>query len=364
MSRVHRSLVILSTLALSGIAFAAEFFPSPWKRIGPEPTAITVHGAADIDPRDSGVLYFVSRGPDGTRVGEDGTEGFWKSEDGGATWTRIDAAVGSSVNSGQGVRIDPADPDRVFVGQEDVERWSVSVDTGETFSPGDGSPLHIICMEFDPINSDIVYVGTDRAVYKSADAGDSWVHQIGNGLPPTGVGISSTVTALATDPTASGIVYAGFLYGEWETPWGVYKTTDGGASWAPKNRGLPESGTPFQDRGIADLAIARSRPQTLYAASYFTGEMFRTDDGAEHWVKIPGVPFPDTFDAGGAWPRAITVDPDDPDRILVGTNEYSVFLSNDGGRNFTALGYVPDVKKTDQNDSVLGVTVDDLQGEW
>ena len=112
MSRVLKSRAVLSTLALSGKPGVAELSPSPWDRIGPEPTATTVHGAAEIDARNADVLYFVSRGPDGTRVGEDGTVNIWKSEDGGEAWTRIDAPVGSSVNIGQGVRIDPPCPRR------------------------------------------------------------------------------------------------------------------------------------------------------------------------------------------------------------------------------------------------------------
>jgi photosystem II stability/assembly factor-like uncharacterized protein len=309
-----------------------------------------------VDPTNSQVLLFASRGPDANQAGEDDTEGLWRTADGGATWEQISVTVGNWINGGKGLRFNALDPERVFVGQESDTRWWISEDSGESFTAGDSTPVHIIDFDFDPLDSDIIYVGTDRAVYKSLDAGLTWTHLDDNGLPGWGPP-SSTAGAVVADPDHSGTVYAGFLYGAYTSIWGVYKTTDGGQNWVAKNAGLPETGYPLQDRAIEDVALARSDPDVLYAALAFVPKIFKTTDGAESWVEIVSETFPDRFNAAGARARTVVVDPQDSRRLFVSTQEYKVVFSNDGGRNFQNLGYLPEVEELD--DGQARVTMPD-----
>ena len=277
--RAHTRFLFVSALTIPLLTWipssASEIMPSPWTRVGPAPTGALVNAGCAVDPRDNQVLLFASRGPDGTQTGEDETEGLWKTTDGGATWQRVSAGVGSSINGGKGLRFDPLDPDRVFVGQENVTRWWISEDVGESFAAGESTPHHIIDFDFDPLDSDVIYCGTDHAVYKSLDAGITWTPLHDNGLPAFGPQ-SATAGAVVADPDHSGTVYAGFLYAILADVWGVHKTTDGGQTWVVKNAGLPEGGWPLQDRAIEDLAIARSDTNILYAVLSFVPKIFKT----------------------------------------------------------------------------------------
>lgn len=88
-------------------------------------------------------------------------------------------------------------------------------------------------------------------------AGASWV----GGIPP----VNGDVVVIAA---GHDIEYDADM-----TAWanGVYKTTDGGQTWTPANRGL-------LDRSITALAINPTNPQTVYAGT-FEGEVFVSVDG-------------------------------------------------------------------------------------
>lgn len=78
------------------------------------------------------------------------------------------------------------------------------------------------------------------------------------------------VYSLAVDPGDSEVVYAGTSWG------GVYRSSDGGTTWAPMRDGLP--------RRIDDLEIAPDQPTTLYASGGYESEgLFRTTDAGTSW---------------------------------------------------------------------------------
>ena len=125
-----------------------------------------------------------------------------------------------------------------------------------------------------PSNPDIVYAAAsghewtdneERGVYKTTDGGATWrrVHHIS---PRTGA------IDLVMDPSNPNVLYASTwqrIRRKWNDPRneagygesGIYKSTDAGETWAPVNAGLPAAAS----RGRIGLDIARSRPGTLYA---------------------------------------------------------------------------------------------------
>lgn len=332
-------------LALPVPDATAQVIPTDWTRIGPPSTAVTNYGDVAVDPRNPRVIFFASRGPNPTRTGEDATEGTWNTTDCGVNWQRIAPVYGSSVNSPGGIKLHPRAPDRLFVGQEDVPRWARSFDAGVTFTEGSSDPYHITDFDFDATSLAVVYAGSDRTVFKSLNSGTTWTSQAANGLPRWDSFSSATVSALVCDPVQEGVVYAGFLYTGNGDPSGIYKTVNGGQQWVAKNSGLPTTGSGyFQDRAVWDLAIQPSNPQRLYATLKWTRQLYTTSDGAESWSYVAG-PFPDTFSTSGASALTVVLDRRDPQRIVVGSGEYSVFLSEDGGKSFRNLGYVLPVEK-------------------
>ncbi len=120
---------------------------------------------------------------------------------------------------------------------------------------------------------------------------------------------------------------------------GLWKTTDGGASWTQINSGdfLPEY-------HVLDFAIAASSPNTVYAGTLEHG-VFKTTDGGATWFTVNnGLGFPNADWGAGA----IVVDPSNPDNVYVSVAQLGnidifspspdhpgFFYSHDGGANWT-----------------------------
>jgi photosystem II stability/assembly factor-like uncharacterized protein len=149
----------------------------------------------------------------------------------------------------------------------------------------------------DQANPNVVWVGTGEpnnrqtssfgdGVYKTTDGGKSFTHM---GLRET-----QTIARIVIDPTRSDVVYVaspGHLFGP-NPDRGIYKTTDGGRTWA-KIKYVDEN------TGFTDIAIDPSNPNLLYAASYqrrrtgccFNGggpgsALWKTEDAGRTWTKL------------------------------------------------------------------------------
>jgi len=165
-------------------------------------------------------------------------------------------------------------------------------------------------------NASILFAGTYHGgVYKSTDGGASW-NPTGPGLNP-----SAVVYALAVDPTNPNIVFAGtrgdannvtsdcsgldsggsnvYDYGG-----GVYRSTDGGATWKKVDEGL---GCGY----IYGLAIDPSNPKLIYVATHQRGVMRSTDGGDHFSYQTSGLSDLST--------RSIVIDPKDSNTLYVAT---------------------------------------------
>jgi photosystem II stability/assembly factor-like uncharacterized protein len=173
--------------------------------------------------------------------------GLLKSTDGGASWTAANSglnAVGPYVSV---IAVDPSDdaPDTVYAATLPTDQPDTPA---KIFKSIDGAahwtqvpidlPLRteITSLIVDPVMTLTIYAayadfGTpgQGGVFKSSDGGATWVAASQN-LPPT-VGVLS----LTVDPNASSNVYAG-------TTAGVFASADGARSWTPINAGLPNVG--------------------------------------------------------------------------------------------------------------------------
>ena len=131
-------------------------------------------------------------------------------------------------------------------------------------------------------------------------------HIIGGG--PDGGQVSSLALA-AGRPTT---IFASFEQG------GVFKSTDGGSSWAPADHGLPE-------RSLCALAADPDHPAVVYA--HCLDELFKTIDAGASWLRL-AIDF-------NYWSVA-TVAPSDS-RVLYAFPPSRVFKSRDGGRQWAAV---------------------------
>jgi photosystem II stability/assembly factor-like uncharacterized protein len=129
-------------------------------------------------PRLSGrTSIVVANNSNAQRVYLIGTNGFWRSDDGGTTWKQM-ASDDSRIRSGQGgyntgVYVDARNPDVVYTFNTASYK---SVDGGKTFTGFKGAPGGDDPQQgwFDPTNSDRILLGYDQGAIVSLDGGKTW----------------------------------------------------------------------------------------------------------------------------------------------------------------------------------------------
>lgn len=279
-----------------------------------------------------------------------GSGGVFKTTNAGTTFEPIFDGEGSySIGC---VTIDPSRHDTLWVGTgEAVGGRHVgfgdgvyrSRDGGRSFENlGLKSSEHIAKILVHPRDSEVVYVasqgplwssGGERGLYKSTDGGASWRLVLSAG-PYTGV------TDVVMDPRDPDILIAAthqrhrtvaaLLNGGPES--GIHKSMDGGETWRELKRGLPEG-----DKGKIGLALSTQRPEVVYATIELPGRrqggFWRSEDGGESWEKKSD------FISGGTGPhyyQELWVDPHRFDTIY----QANVVLgrTDDGGATWTGIG--------------------------
>ena len=161
---------------------------------------------------------------------------------------------------------------------------------------------------------------TNVGVLKSFDNAATWTN------PDVTDVLKQRLLALVSHPVVAGRLYAG-AYG------GVYKSIDGGVSWAPTNAGLPANAH------IKTLALSPVRPDTLFAGTDSLG-VFVSLNGGTSWSAVgPGIT--------GALIREVMCDPVTPGVVFV-TTDFGVFRSTNNGANWatrnTGLPATPSVR--------------------
>ena len=221
-------------------------------------------------------------------------DAIYRSVDGGATWrsfrtglprgepiTSISGSSGGALYTG--------------LGHHGVYKWSSTARAWQPRSDGIKAP-HVGALAVAPSDGSRLYAGGYRTgVARSVDGGDSW----------RWVGMDGHVIEdLAVHPHRPHTVYA--------AAGRLHRSRDGGRTW----RALLKE----QYSGFRAIAIAPSRPSTVYAATW--GHTYRSTDGGDSWHAIRN---------GGA--ASLAVHPRNPDVIFSGGgwNDAVVRFSRDGG---------------------------------
>ncbi len=145
------------------------------------------------------------------------------------------------------------------------------------------------------------YIAAGNGLHRSTDGGKTWCVLT--------TWKTEEILSVALDPVDSSILYVA-------TPFGVFKSTDDGARWERKAKGMKKW---YVQRIIVD----RANPQTLYAAA--EDDLYETTDGGEHWnqlrVGVPGI-------------LSVLQHPQRASVILVGTEDHGVQVTTDGGQTW------------------------------
>ncbi len=166
-----------------------------------------------------------------------------------------------------------------------------------------------------PGTPEVVYAATPAGVWKSTDGGATWA--------ATGSELRATeVWRVAVAGTAGDVVLAAVLFS------GLWRSTDGGASWSLAVAAPPNSW------GYASVAVAPSDPQVVYYLD--EGGCYRSTDAGATWLRTRSV---------SRWVNNVAVKPDDPDTFLAAL-EWELCVSRDGGTTLSCQamrGWVSDV---------------------
>lgn len=271
--------------------------------------------------------------------------GVWKTTNNGISWNPVFDNEGSySIGI---VTIDPNNQNVVWVGTGEYNsQRSVSYGDGVYKSEDGGKSWknmglknseHIGKIIIDPRNSDIVYVaaqgplwgpGGDRGLYKTTNGGESWAKVLE-------ISENTGVTDIVYDPRNPDVLYAAswqrrrrqhtMIAGGPESR--IYKSTNAGKTWKKL-----ESGLPGTDIGRIGLAISPVNPDYVFAifeAKNNAGGFFRTTDRGASWQKMS------SYHSDGDYWNRIYCDPKDIDRIY--SMDFWINITNDGGKNFESM---------------------------
>jgi photosystem II stability/assembly factor-like uncharacterized protein len=307
-----------------------------WRFVGPLRGGRSIAVAGD--PRDPLVFYF------GSTHG-----GVWKTDDGGTYWRNVSDGFFKTSPVGA-IDVSLSNPAVVYVGMGEVlDRQDTtpgdgvyrSTDGGQTWvHVGLKETRHIAKVRIHPTNPDIVYVAAagdlfgpnpERGVYRTRDGGKTWQRVLYKSE-------RAGAFDLAMDPANPQVLYASLNQFQ-RLPWdqisggpdsGLYKSTDGGDSWAEitHNAGLPRG-----DVGKIGIAVSPPQPNRVWAlVQADDGALFRSDDGGNNWQRLS-----DRRDLrrSGASYMHIVADTQDPDTVYVPA--YSFQKSTDGGKTFTTV---------------------------
>ena len=337
----------------------------------------------DVGPMRGGRTYAVAghaAQPDTFYMGSVGG-GLWKTENSGRTWFPIadDSGTGIPIGSIGAIAVAPSDPNIVYVGTGEPDIRSQhsygigvfkSTDAGKTWrSIGLAETRQIGKIVIDPADPDRVYVAAlghvykanpERGVYRTTDGGSHWTKVLASAKSPNDAG----AVDVALDPQHPMTLYAS-LWATRRPPWavyapsnlpggGLYKSTDGGATWRQLTNGLPTD----EFVGKIGVAVAPGNSNRVYAvvddlgtaiapsfrataekgpnAPKPAGGIYLSDDAGETWRLVNS--------ERRLWGRGwyfgqIAVDPANPDRAYdVNTATY---MTLDAGKTWVPVKGAP-----------------------
>jgi photosystem II stability/assembly factor-like uncharacterized protein len=309
-----------------------------WRLIGPFRGGRVVAVAGD--PADPATFYF------GACSG-----GVWKTTNAGQTWENVSDGYLRTASVGA-IAVAEADPNVIYVGMgEACIRGNVtrgdgvyrSTDGGRTWTHlGLADTHHIARVRIDPRDPDRVYVSAfghafgpngERGVYRSTDGGRTWQRVLYRSERAGAID-------LCLDPANPRVLYATI----WEAQRyphtlvsggpgsGIFKSTDGGDTWTEITR---RPGLPRSVLGRMGIAASGARPGRLWAAieaGEDEGGLYRSDDGGETWERVSA----DRELLTRAWYyEHVFADPRDADTVYV--LNMPMLKSVDGGRTFVHM---------------------------
>src|SRR6202158_14911 len=311
----------------------ASLVGAQWTQVGPAPLRVTFSsGPGPV----AGRVYDIAIDPSGAsdqKIYLATVGGIWKSADGGATWAPKTDRL--SWNEMGAVAIDPSNPSIIYAGAIFSPGPSLfrSIDGGETWSTVGGPAMlgqDVTRIEI-PSPGFILVQTFINGLFRSVDGGISF----GNNPPlynNNAAILSGMGGDMRQDTTTPGKVYA-CIGGQ-----GIFVSTDGGATFPTNlfnNPGAPAAGT------YNTVTVAQSTQpdgQTMYASvsknfTTYVG-LYKSTNGGTTWAALPGVAPVVAVSSQFGFTQTVGVDPQDATRLYLGFED--LWLSTNGGTSFGA----------------------------
>ena len=329
-------------LALTAVflACAGSVRAQAWKQVGP-PGGTVISLA--VDPHNISKLYM------GTADGH-----VFTSSDEGGHWQLL-----SRIGAGQDdvithIIVDSRNANRLY-----ASTWTLYSGGGGVYRSDDGGRnWNIIALAHEtvralaqsPTNPRLFLAGSLTGVYRSEDDGATWTK-----ITPDHHADLKNFDSVAFDPKDNNIIYAGTYH----LPW---KTADGGKTWFPIVKGM------IDDSDVMSIIVDPNSPDNVHATA--CSGIYHSTNGGTTWLKYQGIPSiyrrtqlirmdpsdPNTLYAGttsGLWKtvnekdftrvtpvewiiNALIIDPQNPKKLIIGTEREGVQISTDGGATFSA----------------------------
>lgn len=334
----HRA-VFFFGLAIFLALVAARARAQTWRAMGPQGGDVR---ALAVDPRNPKILYL------GTTDGH-----IFTSRDAGDHWQILGRAGESRQAVVTAVIVDPRDSREIYASEwtrdPHGEGGGVfrSRDAGVHWAPMGLAGHAVRAVAQAPSNPNELVAGALDGIFLSRDGGENWER-----ISPQKDAELYNIDSVAIDPRDPGTVYSGTFH----LPW---KTTDGGKHWSPIHSGM------IDDSDVFSLVVDRQKPDRIFATA--CSGIYRSDNAGALWTKIQGIPF------SARRTHAIVQDPSHPQIVYAGTTE-GLWKTADGGANWqlmtpaswviNAMAVEPNSQRVILGTEQLGVLVSDDGGNF
>jgi Tol biopolymer transport system component len=314
---------------------AAEIAALSWEQVSDGATFRRADVAAiAVDPQNPNVVYAAAS--DGLDIGAGA--GIYKSSDGGETWTPANAGLDHPVVTD--IFIDPLDTQVVYATTFGAGPYK-STDGGARWKPINAGLTHLTgvwngvsSLAFDPADHLRLYhIDPQEGVFRSTDGGERW--QLVNKL-------CQEFITLALDPRDGAHLFAGAYFPPNDPnnpcPGGLYESTDGGQSWTPIARDIPN----MEKAGVWQVLVDPRAPDSLYALMEYAATdqpildlLISSTDGGRNWAILS---------EPGFWPTS-AFNLNDGGNVYAGLGT-ELYRSDDGGRTWASQrgGFEGDIK--------------------